>query len=792
MRRITKVLAAVMALPLLIGSSTVAATPGQRHRAEVISPAPHSQIDRSGSVDVVIELGPGVRPSKVVVQLVLRHGTARARAVDITRRLTFTAGRGAATLTGALVPGLSELRVSRRNGGRRAHLRLLDSSVFSWEPALDAATATRCDVLDPKRCLLPFPNDFYTVRDAATDTGRRVHLAEASMPANAGGVHIDPTEWNRNDGFSPGTPILTHVPGVDLRATGAVPITDIERSLDRRAPVVLIDASTGQRHPVWTELDSLAPSPDTQVLFVRPAVNLEEGHRYIVAMRRMRRADGTVIGPRRAFRLYRDRIPTFLPAVERRRPHMEQLFRSLRHADIARRGLYAAWDFTVASQRSLSERLLHMRDDAFANLGTAAPAFTVDSVEEFTDPVAEPELLRRVSGSFEVPLYLTGQGEPGSRLTNAVGDGLPVRNGTYTASYICNIPRSVSVDGGDPVTPARGGIYGHGLLGSRNQVNSGQLQALSLEHGFVFCGSDWIGMSSEDIGNAVAIIQDQSHFPTLADRLQQGILNNLFLARLVKLPHGLASHEAFRMGPQGTPAIATGEVFYVGGSQGGILGGAATAVSQEWTRAVLGVPGMNYSTLLDRSIDFDPFRELFVPAYTDPIERQLTGPLVQMLWDRGESNGYAHHMTDDPLPNTPPHQVLLELAFGDHQVANVATEVMARTIGARIRRPALDPGRHADVNPYWGIPAIPSFPYSGSALVVWDIGPLRTENGEVAGTPPPPTTNTPPRDGIDPHGPDASEEVSGRLQRSEFLRRDGAVVDVCGHSPCYLAGWSGP
>jgi len=34
--------------------------------------------------------------------------------------------------------------------------------------------------------------------------------------------------------------------------------------------------------------------------------------------------------------------------------------------------------------------------------------------------------------------------------------------------------------------------------------------------------------------------------------------------------------------------------------------------------------------------------------------------------------------------------------------------------------------------------------------------------------------------------------VSGRLQRSEFLRSDGAVIDVCGGSPCYLAGWSGP
>lgn len=73
-----------------------------------------------------------------------------------------------------------------------------------------------------------------------------------------------------------------------------------------------------------------------------------------------------------------------------------------------------------------------------------------------------------------------------------------------------------------------------------------------------------------------------------------------------------------------------------------------------------------------------------------------------MVWDRGEPNGYAQHMTRDPLPNTPAHRVLIEMAFGDHQVANVTTEVMARTIGARLRRPALDPGRSLDAIPQFG------------------------------------------------------------------------------------------
>ena len=51
-----------------------------------------------------------------------------------------------------------------------------------------------------------------------------------------------------------------------------------------------------------------------------------------------------------------------------------------------------------------------------------------------------------------------------------------------------------------------------------------------------------------------------------------------------------------------------GTVAYDGNSQGGILGGALTAIATDWTHSVLGVPGMNYSTLLQRSSDFDTYK----------------------------------------------------------------------------------------------------------------------------------------------------------------------------------------
>src|SRR4029450_2838178 len=80
--------------------------------------------------------------------------------------------------------------------------------------------------------------------------------------------------------------------------------------------------------------------------------------------------------------------------------------------------------------------------------------------------------------------------------------------------------------------------------------------------------------------------------------------------------------------------------------------------------------------------------------YPNELERPLIFSLMQMLWDRAEPDRYAQHMTPDPLPDTPTHTVLMHAAFGDHQVANVAAEVEARTIGARIYHSAFDPGRY--------------------------------------------------------------------------------------------------
>ena len=95
--------------------------------------------------------------------------------------------------------------------------------------------------------------------------------------------------------------------------------------------------------------------------------------------------------------------------------------------------------------------MLHIRDDAFASLHGAAPGVPRSPPWRTTSTTRSS---RRVTGTFTVPNYLTGDGAPGNRFNYAPGagpDALPVRNGNFTAEFICNIPRSVSADGNDPV-----------------------------------------------------------------------------------------------------------------------------------------------------------------------------------------------------------------------------------------------------------------------------------------------------------------------------------------------------
>jgi hypothetical protein len=719
---------------------------------------------------------------------------------------------------------------------------------------VDPTNPAGCDPLDGAQCLLPYPNDWFTKPDPTSATGRRLDLNALAMPRNIEGKPVEPQEWNRSDGFSAGAQILTLVPGMtnndDIAASGIPPVTNLGMNDDPTVDpgVILLDTQTGQRVPVWGEIDQytdeagpVQTGSTQQDLMIHPAVNLTDGHRYIVALRHLLTDDGhTLAQPSAAFQAYRDGTA---PLTDPRRAHMENLFTTLAQAGIGRSDLYLAWDFTTASTDNVTGRLLAMRDDAFHQLGDdnladgivqgKSPSFTVDTVQDFTAD-QDGQIARRVTGHFTVPCYIAPTCEPPTKCdqvsqgvfhdcptpgqfaldpTNPDAKPQQTPGQTYSANFICNVGRTAYQNR----TLMRPVEYGHGLFGGAGEVNSGPQKTMANDHGMLYCATDWTGMASADVPNAVIALNDFSRFPILTDRVQQGELDFLYLARLMVHPQGFSSDPAFQWS-DGTSFIDTREAFYDGNSQGGIYGGTVCAVSIDVRRCVLGVPGMDYSILLPRSSDyvaqqhlvdglqgFDPsdptgavgYSDLFDSSYPDQSQRMVILDLVQTLWDRSDPDGYATHLRGG-LPNTPSHEVLLQAGWGDHQVANITAFTEARSMGAVGMTPPLVPARYGSYqDPLWGIPAPTAFPYAGSGLTLFDTGPagyVRQVDGADGGgthdgTDPPPVADIPNRSGEDPHEAPRRSHC-GQLQKDAFLSVGGLLTDPCG-APYFAWSWDG-
>ena len=236
----------------------------------------------------------------------------------------------------------------------------------AWAEGVQTAqppNAPYCDNFDPTVCLQPFPNNYFTTLDRSTPTGRRINFNVLAMPRNAAGKPIDPTEWNRADGFSPGSLITVHVPGLDnqqaLDNTGGVPLNNLTAYQAANAPFVVIDATdpAHPRWPIWTEMDSNSSSDSVRNLIIRPARNFTERHRYIVALRNLKDSNNSPIAAPAVFAAFRDHpchcgsSQPYPGGETGRAAHMDSLFRTLGSAGIQRSSLYLDWDFTVASRQ---------------------------------------------------------------------------------------------------------------------------------------------------------------------------------------------------------------------------------------------------------------------------------------------------------------------------------------------------------------------------------------------------------------------------------------------------------
>lgn len=621
-----------------------------------------------------------------------------------------------------------------------------------------------CDPIDPSHCTFPWPSNLYLRRDPTRATGYALTFGATSLPVSGNGDPIDPHPMNRFDGYGLGTPILTSFPNLDVSMMAGE--DHIERSMLADAPALLyeVQGATLQRIPYIVELDGQEPMVERKTLFLRPAVILKENTRYVVAFRNLRTTAGAAIAPSPAFARLVAGTTTGDVALGTRQARFDEVFTMLEGAGVPRATLTLAWDFQTASGESLHGRLLAMRDDALARVGSTGPHLTVDDVRTFlrTDdgsgrPV-DPDIALELGGTFEVPHYLHSRrlGALAGWEMNYDAAGHPVANGTRNPRFWVRIPHS-ALNG-----PPHGLVmYGHGLLGGADEVEAGYNGHIANTNNLIFFAANLTGMSEEDLPGVFATLHDASYFTSVGERLHQGMTEWVLLARAMREQLSGLVEVASR-----NIRVNSSELFYSGISQGGIFGGTFVAVSPDVTRGHLGVPGQNYFTLLHRSRDFTGYFEGLRASYPSTADQAVGLAYVQMLWDGTDPVSYLRHIHQEPFPGNTAHEVLLAPARGDFEVAPLTNEITARS-GLGI---ALMEHYDVDRTPF-GITQ-EAYPRTGSGVVLYNFGNPWAPPGNLP----------PPEIGENPHDLPRRQEWHQHQMVNFF--RTGQIIDVCGGDGC--------
>ena len=623
----------------------------------------------------------------------------------------------------------------------------------SAAPTVSVPQESGCENLNPLYCLLPWPSDRYLVEDAATATGYRLEYDEAAVPLGKGATEFDVSPYTRLDGMSPASQLMTMFPiPPDL---DEAPFHDsIERSLDADAQTLLLDLETGEMLPHWVELDIQATSESDTVVYMRITERLEPDHAYAVGYRNLTDIHGAPLQSSDAFVALRDGIHTDAEDIEARRDAFEDMFERFESAGVVRSELQAAWRFHTASNSAISQDLLAIRKDALERIGTDGIGCTIEAIEEpYTS--GDLESFRKVTGTYTVPSYMESATPPTRMARDKAGNPIYVEDVEAPFTFI--IPNSVGAADEPSAAPLVN--FGHGLMGNaEGTLSSSSIRSTLDEIPYVMVGTDWAGMSSNDIGAVAGALLDVTDFPNVAERLQQGMINQITLTRSMQG----ACRDLEALSVDGAPVVSTEEVYFVGVSQGGIYGGTLVPLSPDIERATLLVNGAIFPFMIERSIDFVPYMPYFEYAYPERLDRAVMLPMAQHLWDTTDPITYMGQIAEGVEgcdPECGPKTILSIAAENDAQVPNLASDIVMREAGAV----NIVGSSRADIFGFENVDA----PFSGTGYLTMDLGDREVPEG-----------NESPTENDDGHSLIGSTEPAIEIIRS-FLTPNGEIVMPC-------------
>jgi hypothetical protein len=540
--------------------------------------------------------------------------------------------------------------------------------------------------------LTPYPSNRYTVPDATTKTGLRVHIEATGDLVAAPGLEETLAELGQMDGFSPtGGVIATFDGPIDITGIALPedvdpkdypPLHDAAFYTGADSPFLLVDVDPASEHqgeaigivPRWWEQakDNYYVA-DEYTLLAQPAVPLRPGTRYLFVVTDALRARSggeversplseELLGPRAGAAPsdpYTEEVAAGLAVLES-------------SVGVAKDRVKLATTFTTASVLDVMRAAAEAARDQPPVL---SEAWEIETPEE-------PDGRARFRATFEAPEYRHEL--PDGRWELDAG-GKPVVLDTVDLEVFLAVSDAQSSEK-RPVV-----IFQHGLGGDKDGC-WGTAERLGALNAAVFAiDSPHHGSRGEPGGDDLTPVVrffgvdlDEQTFVIgrARDNFRQMAADQLALVELIGsledldiLPPGA---------PDGVPDLDTSRIFYVGHSFGSVQGATIFALAPEITHAVWNVGGAGLMMLLRDSQLFSLLVDgLRPPGYSDGAVARFMA-VTQAIVDPGDPLNFARFAQLEPTPGVDgwvPRDVLLQEVIADSIVPNSVSEALARAAG---------------------------------------------------------------------------------------------------------------
>ena len=513
--------------------------------------------------------------------------------------------------------------------------------------------------------ILPFPSSLYERSDG---DGVVLDVPVGALPTNTvTNTPFDPEPLARRHGWPASTTILWAVQG-GVDPTGLVSHHAIGDSITDASTTVLLDMTTGERVAHFAEVDANElDSVDLQAVYIRPAARLAGGHRYAVGIRTsLHGSTGAPLPISAGFQAVLDDRSIGHARLDAARPRLREAIAALETAGIPRTDLVVAWDFTVAPDATTLVDPLAARDAALAAMGPLGANLTYTITSDLGTINNDPRLARRIELEYQSPA-VAGTGNAGYFRD---GSGNVVVQGTMTAKAYVMVPPCATFDHHAGLL-----IYGHGIFGSLDELRTGEYaRDLAADGCLVVAGTEWTGMSSDDIPDALLALNDMNQAWGFGEHIFQGMVNTIALEQLLR---GKLASELL-VDAQDRSVVDPSRVYFLGISMGHVLGSTFFAYDPFITRGVFNVGGANWALMFERSNSWAAYGLPLKSSYDHLLDADIMEQVLQMGLEGVDGATVAGITIPGAAPDK---QSLLQTSLDDASVPNLASFYHARSLG---------------------------------------------------------------------------------------------------------------